>query len=847
MLCTVIKVSKSSKIRLRNTKAYRAINFQELDYYIEKYSDINLVIIENANESDFDDVQKSYKTTVAKTIAYSEFDVSDDIKEKYKEIGIEYLIGLANLQDYIEDTFNIEVATHKREKVTNIVEIVESAEDGSNSDVDSAMGLFDDTTEKEEAKEKDADEARRKYQEEIEESLRAIRENTESLSEDIDTEDDDSNISVTITSKDDLVKDIDKSKIFEEEQQQEEAEAKVANEELEKLIKSKDSEIEVLEKQLDITLNKLASISKIKEFIETEKKEIENKLNNIMIDDDVTEVIIGSLDREGYESKIKSLQAEVADLNLKLLDIDNLQARINDLANIISSKEQDELKLKDEITRLSNNVELDNLKSKVQTEVLARLALSELINSLLLKLNNIKESLNSKTLEYNNAMNELRKLQDSFSVVEERDKRLTAERDKIQKEYINYKNTCETRIINLNNDNKNKTTTISVLQLEKGDTERRLQDMIDKYDLLQEKFSDTNGKYTKAQQLLAEQKKIIDQYKDIDINTLQDNTSILEKTNSSMVIEVGRYKQKIAEAESRLIAQNTVIESLKKQNDSLRQTTKNVQSGGFSTGGEELNIRCDYNGKAKIIGVMGSGSIGITTTAISLCNKLRGRVLFIDMDIVSPKADSYLKKNPMIKGLDGFTDKASAMYQTGLGSLLYKDADYFIDHESLIVQSAARTRDGYILDYISGLYTKAPLIRYMTVDFGKFLSYFGSKYDYIVIDLGRVGGSEVQNALIRMISLIAYKNVVIALHNRGDMRSLKLRLDSEKIRPENLIWMLNMSKNAAIDDVMRRCIGQQPFVIMPKKMDMYGEDRTFDKEAILKDKLSELCSKILQG
>ena len=79
------------------------------------------------------------------------------------------------------------------------------------------------------------------------------------------------------------------------------------------------------------------------------------------------------------------------------------------------------------------------------------------------------------------------------------------------------------------------------------------------------------------------------------------------------------------------------------------------------------------------------------------------------------------------------------------------------------------------------------------------------------------------------------------------MRSLKLRLDSEKIRPENLIWMLNMSKNAAIDDVMRRCIGQQPFVIMPKKMDMYGEDRTFDKEAILKDKLSELCSKILQG
>lgn len=846
MLCTVIRVSKSSRIRLKNTKAYRAINFQELDYYIDNYSDINLVIIENASEADFDNVQKCKGATVAKVLAYNESEVADELKAKYKEIGVEYLIGLEGLQDYIEDTLNVEVATHKRVKDTKVIEIVEGSEDTEVSDGESAISLFNDTADKEEAKEKDADEARRRYQEELEESLRAIRENTEIVSEETE-EDEDNNVSVTITSKDDLAKDIDESEIFQEEEQQEEENIRIANEELGKIIESKDVEIERLDKQLTITLDKLASLSKVKEVVERERKEIETKLNSIMIDDDVTEVLIGALDREGYEKKIKDLQSEIADLNLKLLDIDNLQARINKLDAVISGKEQEELKLKEEITRLSNNTEIDNLKAKIDTEVASRLVLSDLISSVLLKLNSIKESLNNKTIEYNNAMAELRKLQDSYSAVEDRDRKLINERDRLQKELINAKNIYESRINTLVADNKNKATNYSLLQLEKGDVERRLQDMSDKFELVQEKFTDMNGKYTKAQQLLAEQKKIIDQYKDIDINTLQDSTSILEKTNSSMVIEIGRYKQKIADAESRLVAQNTVIESLKKQNDSLRQTTKSVQSGALPTASEELNIRCDYSGSAKIIGVVGSGSIGITTTAISLCHKLRGRVLFIDMDIVSPKADGYLRKNPMIKGLDGFTDRASSMYQTGLGTLLYKDADYFIDHESLVVQSAVRTRDGYILDYISGLYTKAPLLRYMTVDFGKFLSYFGGKYDYIVCDLGRVGGSEIENALIRMISNIAYKMIVIALHNKVDMRSVKLRLDSEKIKADNTIWMLNMSKSAAMDDVMRRCIGQQPFVIMPKKMDIYGEDVTFDRVPILKDKLSELCSKILQG
>lgn len=846
MLCTVIRVSKSSRIRLKNTKAYRAINFQELDYYIDNYSDINLVIIENASEADFDNVQKCKGATVAKVLAYNESEVADELKAKYKEIGVEYLIGLEDLQDYIEDTLNVEVATHKRVKDTKVIEIVEGSEDTEVSDGESAISLFNDTADKEEAKEKDADEARRRYQEELEESLRAIRENTEIVSEETE-EDEDNNVSVTITSKDDLAKDIDESEIFQEEEQQEEENIRIANEELGKIIESKDVEIERLDKQLTITLDKLASLSKVKEVVERERKEIETKLNSIMIDDDVTEVLIGALDREGYEKKIKDLQSEIADLNLKLLDIDNLQARINKLDAVISGKEQEELKLKEEITRLSNNTEIDNLKAKIDTEVASRLVLSDLISSVLLKLNSIKESLNNKTIEYNNAMAELRKLQDSYSAVEDRDRKLINERDRLQKELINAKNIYESRINTLVADNKNKATNYSLLQLEKGDVERRLQDMSDKFELVQEKFTDMNGKYTKAQQLLAEQKKIIDQYKDIDINTLQDSTSILEKTNSSMVIEIGRYKQKIADAESRLVAQNTVIESLKKQNDSLRQTTKSVQSGALPTASEELNIRCDYSGSAKIIGVVGSGSIGITTTAISLCHKLRGRVLFIDMDIVSPKADGYLRKNPMIKGLDGFTDRASSMYQTGLGTLLYKDADYFIDHESLVVQSAVRTRDGYILDYISGLYTKAPLLRYMTVDFGKFLSYFGGKYDYIVCDLGRVGGSEIENALIRMISNIAYKMIVIALHNKVDMRSVKLRLDSEKIKADNTIWMLNMSKSAAMDDVMRRCIGQQPFVIMPKKMDIYGEDVTFDRVPILKDKLSELCSKILQG
>ena len=176
----------------------------------------------------------------------------------------------------------------------------ESGKSGS----DSGMDLFSDTAEKEEAKEKDADEARRKYQEELEESLRAIRENTEIVSEETE-EDEDNNISVTITSKDDLVKDIDESLLFEEETQKEEENIRATNEELEKVIRDRDVEIERLDKQLSITLEKLANLSKIREVIEREKKDIENKLNSIMIDDDVTEVIIGARSEE-HTSELQS-------------------------------------------------------------------------------------------------------------------------------------------------------------------------------------------------------------------------------------------------------------------------------------------------------------------------------------------------------------------------------------------------------------------------------------------------------------------------------------------------------------------------------------------------------------
>ena len=142
--------------------------------------------------------------------------------------------------------------------------------------------------------------------------------------------------------------------------------------------------------------------------------------------------------------------------------------------------------------------------------------------------------------------------------------------------------------------------------------------------------------------------------------------------------------------------------------------------------------------------MFGGSSSGITATAVTIAKQLKGRTLLIDLDIVSPKVDSYLGVNPIKGGLD----IQNQLLRTGLGSYLERGLDYFIANKREIITKITKRTDGTALDYLSGLYTSVSADKFITNDLGRLLDYLGGDYDYIVCDLGKIAGNEVQNQII---------------------------------------------------------------------------------------------------
>jgi len=222
--------------------------------------------------------------------------------------------------------------------------------------------------------------------------------------------------------------------------------------------------------------------------------------------------------------------------------------------------------------------------------------------------------------------------------------------------------------------------------------------------------------------------------------------------------------------------------------------------------------------------------------AVSIAHKLKGKVLFIDFDLVSPKADGWFGRSPLVKELQGIKDP---MKKTGIGALLEKGSEYVIDNEKLLFQRAVELRETTI-DYFSGIYVYPDVTQLAAVDFSQFLSYTGSNYNYIVVDLGRFGSSDIVNAVIKMFDSIAGRSVVVTLKDKFDVRTFAVKANEEKLNIKNFVWVLNFADNTKLDELINRSTGGAKIVIMPKVMQLYGSGKTFDKFGVLKDRLSEV-------
>lgn len=310
--------------------------------------------------------------------------------------------------------------------------------------------------------------------------------------------------------------------------------------------------------------------------------------------------------------------------------------------------------------------------------------------------------------------------------------------------------------------------------------------------------------------------------------------SALTASRDSLNREINRLKGELSGSSSlreRLEATESALKTRDSEVASLR--------GQLSSGIKELNIKFRYGGRASLIPVFGGSSSGITATAVTIAKQLKGRTLLIDLDIVSPKVDSYLGVNPIKVGLD----IQNQLLRTGLGSYLERGLDYFIANKREIITKITKRTDGTALDYLSGLYTSVSADKFITNDLGRLLDYLGGDYDYIVCDLGKIAGNEVQNQIIGSVCAGSGISVCVSQNDKSDARSLALRISGISLRGK-LLWVLNFARSREMDVITSKCVGKSKYAYMMFDAEGFGARQTLDMLNGNREAVAELAREV---
>lgn len=310
--------------------------------------------------------------------------------------------------------------------------------------------------------------------------------------------------------------------------------------------------------------------------------------------------------------------------------------------------------------------------------------------------------------------------------------------------------------------------------------------------------------------------------------------SALTASRDSLNRELNRLKGELSGSSS-LRERLEVAESALKARDSEVVSLR----GQLSSGVKELNIKFRYGGRASLVPVFGGSSSGITATAVTIAKQLKGRTLLIDLDIVSPKVDSYLGVNPIKSGLD----IQNQLLRTGLGSYLERGLDYFIANKREIITKITKRTDGTALDYLSGLYTSVSADKFITNDLGRLLDYLGGDYDYIVCDLGKIAGNEVQNQIIGSVCAGSGISVCVSQNDKSDARSLALRISGISLRGK-LMWVLNFARSREMDGITSKCVGKSKYAYMMFDAEGFGARQTLDMLNGNREAVAELVREV---
>ena len=561
--------------------------------------------------------------------------------------------------------------------------------------------------------------------------------------------------------------------------------------------------IEYLEAQLDEALNANSNLMSIKNMLEKKIDDYKSKLESIMANDDISEYSYVEQSEKELLEQIENLKKELEVASELKIELEMLRKSNKDI----------------DLIRIENKKEIEKLEDKVEYEVEARIAISKALRNVARKLFAVKNELETRKKEIGSFLKNISELE---SRIREKDKELAeqkrnseeAERILTEQVYM-----LSGQVEDLMQDLEESSCSLML-------HEEVVKEKDSTISMLESKIAELEDVVDSTRLAMNEQNNEISRFRSMDIEEMQENIEALQESNGTLASEIGRYRRERDELKRQLESAEKKITEASKQIDALGITARSLSRSTDAS--ETIRIKCDYTGKGFILPVFGSGSYGTTAVTVALANALKGKVLVVDFDVINPKLDGWYSLSPIIRELP---EMSNELKKTGFGSLIEKGLSYILDNEKLIIRNV-EGKDGSKdrVDYMSGAYTKIDMYKLMAVNFSEFFNYYGNEYDYIVVDCGRLGGSEMANAIIRMLNDIAFKNIIVGLGNDTDSRTVALRMRAENIDGAKTIWVLNMMRRKILGEVMKKSVAYAAdYMTIPFYPDIYGENIELDK------------------
>jgi MinD-like ATPase involved in chromosome partitioning or flagellar assembly len=171
---------------------------------------------------------------------------------------------------------------------------------------------------------------------------------------------------------------------------------------------------------------------------------------------------------------------------------------------------------------------------------------------------------------------------------------------------------------------------------------------------------------------------------------------------------------------------------------------------------------------------------------------------------------------------------------TGLGIFLENGTGILSNYMSAIIRNVSKTKGGGIY-YLSGVYYTPEASKLAMADYDGLFALLTKNFQYIIIDFGRLGCSEVNDQVIKVISDIAFKNIIVSTTNPFEVRNLKKKIDNIHLDTSRAAWLFNLCSTTALDQNVRNMISPITFDLIPR-MEGFEQGCTFLRVNSIRDR-----------